>query len=343
MALTTTSRHLFNLGTIRPQKSTPGGTRADAKVEQLSVLKGMSLSLLTLNPKGVREPHWHPNANELSYCIEGRALMTIFSPGAGHDTFTIKAGEIAFVPMGYLHHVENIGDTPLKMLVCFDHEDAEDLSLTGSSSVMPEHIMANTFSQKESFFAGLHKSSPEGVFISLREKAAIPPLPFMTSRFKFDLEGENPQITTKGGTVKLSNVGMIPPLEGLAVYAVCLKKGGAREPHWHPNASELNYLLSGTARITLLSPDGDVDTFDMQPGDMSFLPRGYVHHIENTGNDDAHFAIFFNHVKPSDIGLSGCFGAYSNEVLGSIFDVSATYFDRFPKYQEDLFVISGAG
>jgi oxalate decarboxylase len=343
MTATITSPHLFNLGTIKPQKITPGGSRADAKVEQLPILKGMSLSLLILNPKGVREPHWHPNANELSYCIEGNALITIFSPNAGHDTFTVKAGEIAFVPMGYLHHIENIGDTPLKMLVCFDNENAEDLSLSASSSVMPQHILADTFNQKNSFFAGLHKSSAEGVFISMREKAAIPPMPFMTSRYKFDLEGMNPQITTKGGSVKLSNVNMIPPLEGLAVYGVCLKKGGAREPHWHPNASELNYLLRGSARITLLSPGGHVDTFDMQPGDMSFLPQGYVHHIENTGSEDARFAIFFNNVMPSDIGLSGCFGAYSNEVLASLFGVSPSYFDNFPKYQEDLFVVSGAG
>ena len=31
------------------------------------------------------------------------------------------------------------------------------------------------------------------------------------------------------------------------------------------------------------------------------------------------FAIFFNNERPEDIGLSGAFGAYSNQVLGSIF------------------------
>ena len=59
---------------------------------------------------GVREPHWHPNVAELDYCISGRAIMTIFSPSAGYDSFTMDPGEIAFVPQGYIHDIENAGD-----------------------------------------------------------------------------------------------------------------------------------------------------------------------------------------------------------------------------------------
>lgn len=139
----------------------------------------------------------------------------------------------------------------------------------------------------------------------------------------------------------MSNDFLMPALNGLAMYSLMLEPKGAREPHWHPNAHELNYLISGQARITLLSPNGGVDTFDMEPGDMSFLPRGYLHHIENTGDSKASFAIFFNHAAPSDIGLSGCLGAYSNEVLASLFNVPGSYFEHLPKYQHDLFVVGG--
>ena len=61
-----------------------------ANENNFPLLKGMALYLLRLDSGGVREPHWHPNAAELSYCLSGSALMTIFSPGAGHDTFTVK-------------------------------------------------------------------------------------------------------------------------------------------------------------------------------------------------------------------------------------------------------------
>lgn len=340
MGIKMDSPHLFPLGTIPPQTVRSGGTRSDAKAKELAALKGMSLSLLALEPKGVREPHWHPNANELSYCMEGSGLMTIFSPGAGHNTFTIKAGEIAFVPMGFLHHIENTGHTKLRLLICFDHENAEDLDLSSGVSAMPNHIMAETFGINPSFFEGLNKNI-KGLFISERQSPAVPPLPFMTDRYKMDLESAHPQVETKGGSVKMSNKFLFQTLEGLAVYSVLLKPKGAREPHWHPNASELNYLIKGNARITLLSPGGIEETFDMKAGDMSFLPRGYLHHIENIGSDDAQFAIFFNHSAPSDIGFSGSLGAYSNEVLASLFGVSSQYFENLPKLQQDLFVIGG--
>jgi oxalate decarboxylase len=53
------------------------------------------------------------------------------------------------------------------------------------------------------------------------------------------------------------------------------------------------------------------------------------------------FAVFFNHEGPEDIGISGAFGAYSNEVLGSVFGIEPKILNALPKYQEDLFVVAG--
>ena len=58
--------------------------------------------------------------------------------------------------------------------------------------------------------------------------------------------------------------------------------------------------------------------------------------------EDMQFAVFFNHERPEDIGISGAFGAYSNEVLGSIFELQPKVLDALPKYQKDLFVVAGA-
>ena len=53
-------------------------------------------------------PHWHPNAAELDYVVEGTAKMIILSPGGTVDSFKVKAGEIVFIPSGYLHYIESI-------------------------------------------------------------------------------------------------------------------------------------------------------------------------------------------------------------------------------------------
>ncbi len=264
--------------------------------------------------------------------------MTIFSPGSGHDTFTIEPGETIIVPKSYLHHIENIGETPLQMAICFDHEQPEELNLSAGVAAMPNHILGATFSWSPTFFEGLKKNS-ESAFISKKKQPTKPSRPFITSPHKFQLDAAPAQIQTQGGWVKMSKKSLLPTLEGLALYTVLLKPQGAREPHWHPNAHELNYLVRGTARITLLTPQGTMDTFDMKAGDISFLPRGYLHYIENTGEEEAFFTIFFNNTSPDDIGFSGGIGAYADDVLASLFGVTPEYFSKLPKPEQDVLVI----
>ncbi|MBA3815154.1 MAG: cupin domain-containing protein [Parachlamydiaceae bacterium] len=334
--------HHFHLNKTAPQQLYEDGSRIDINQKVFSKLSGMAISYLTLKARGMREPHWHPNANELGYCLEGRALMTIFSPGAAHDTFIIEPGTLSFVPKGYLHHLQNLGNTPLKMLLCFNHEMPEDLNLSSTLEMIPPSALGSTFSLDPEFFKKLQPSL-KPVFISkFTQDVSLEPA-WQNNRFKMNLKGIQPQIKNKGGSVSLNNQSLMPTLEGLTMYSLELEPKGVREPHWHPNAHELNYLINGRARIALLSPGEKIDSFEMEAGDISFLPKGYYHYIENIGDIPLQFAIFFNHSMPSDLGLSGALGAYSNELLASIFKVDPSYFSPLPKYQEDLFVVAGGG
>jgi oxalate decarboxylase len=75
-----------------------------------------------------------------------------------------------------------------------------------------------------------------------------------------------------------------------------------------------------------------------------YLFRGNLHHIENIYEGETKLAIAFNHERPEDVGISGSFGAYSNEILASVFKVQpTTLLDSLSKYQEDLFIVAGAG
>jgi oxalate decarboxylase len=67
----------------------------------------------------------------------------------------------------------------------------------------------------------------------------------------------------------------------MAAYLLRLKQGGVYEPHWHPNAAELDYVIEGRARMTILSPGGSVDTFEVSSGQIVFIPPAYFHYIEN--------------------------------------------------------------
>ena len=63
----------------------------------------------TIMPPGVKSKHAihrHPNAEEWDYIISGVALKHV-----GGETFTLKAGELAFIPRNVYHGLENASDT----------------------------------------------------------------------------------------------------------------------------------------------------------------------------------------------------------------------------------------
>jgi oxalate decarboxylase len=165
----------------------------------------------------------------------------------------------------------------------------------------------------------------------------------MHSPHTFDIKSMKPQTICNGGSRTIANLDNFPILRGMATYSLSLKKGGIREPHWHPNAAELDYVMKGKAHMIIFSPGGEVDTFDVGPDQIVFIPTAYFHYIENIDDEELHFAVFFSHEKPQDIAISGAFGAYSNEVLGAVFNVDPKVFESLPKYQKDLFVVAGGG
>ena len=76
----TPSIHIFDLDWTKPQISSPNGSRTLMNADNFPILEGMGAVLLRLEKGGIREPHWHPNAAELSLCVSGTAKMTVYTP-----------------------------------------------------------------------------------------------------------------------------------------------------------------------------------------------------------------------------------------------------------------------
>jgi oxalate decarboxylase len=149
------------------------------------------------------------------------------------------------------------------------------------------------------------------------------------SAFKFDLKGSPPQVVAKGGTIQEANQGTFPALagNGLSSYLLTLQPGAVRIPHWHPDAAELDYVLSGKARIGLGFPDGEWQRFDLGVGEIAILPQGWFHYIENVGADVLQMLVIFNNSAPNDIGISVGFQTVPKEVLGLTFGLPAERFE----------------
>jgi oxalate decarboxylase len=64
---------------------------------------------VVVKPGGLRELHWHQNADEWQYYIQGQARMTVFFNGSKARTADFNAGDVGVVPKTLGHYIENTG------------------------------------------------------------------------------------------------------------------------------------------------------------------------------------------------------------------------------------------
>lgn len=137
-----------------------------------------------------------------------------------------------------------------------------------------------------------------------------------------------------GGSWKLAISKAFPYLKGVSVAVVNIKPGGLRLPHWHTNINELSYCVQGQARVGVGGNKNQVENFELQPGDLLYAPKGYIHYIENIGKQDLKMLFIGDNELPETIDVTEALGAIPDQVLGTSFHVPAQTFQNFPKKTE---------
>lgn len=329
------SKLFFSLASLKPEKAS-GGSITHVTCDDVPGLVNISFASLKLDKGGAIEPIWHPNANKIGYCLQGNALVTMRSPSST-DMFTIEEGDVFFIPQGYIHNVVNTCVSETLVSFAFNHAKPQTMHLSKALYSLSDSVFSATFNTPPSFFKGLVKEKNQGLIKTL--SASIKSPDFISSRYKFNIADSSKPILTKGGYLQLAIKSNLPVLEGLGILGFGLNPKGVVEPHWHTNAGELVYIVKGSTRITVLSPDGNVETLEVNGGQGAFAPASHFHNIENVGNDDVEVIAFFSHADPDYIGIGEVIGAYSNEVLASIFNVAPSYFDSLKKPQGPLVIV----
>ena len=233
----TSSVHIFNLDGAIPQFQSPTGSRTLMNADNFPILSGMGAVLLLLKKGGVREPHWHPNASELGYCITGNARMTIFMTNARHVTFTINPGQLIFIPRGYWHDIENIGKEEAKFVIVYNNERPEDLGITGSVGSMSARVLDRIFGiRPPGLFDQLNYKSSQDVIVGAKpadfSSSSRIELPNTdTNSYKYSLGSIIPQIQTSGGTASFGNCNFFSNPLGIGIIS------NPFETKWNSRAS----------------------------------------------------------------------------------------------------------
>jgi oxalate decarboxylase len=144
---------IFRLGTLAPAHESKGGDVRIVDSSNFTVATTVAAALVTVHPGGVREMHWHPNADEWQYYIKGTGRMTVFSSGPNALTMDFHAGDIGYVKKNMGHYVENIGESDLQFVGVFRAPRYEEISLSDWLTHTPAALVAQHLNIDEAIIA----------------------------------------------------------------------------------------------------------------------------------------------------------------------------------------------
>lgn len=285
-----------------------GGWSREVTVRELPVATTLAGVNMRLTPGGVRELHWHKEA-EWSYMLYGSARITVVDQDGRNFVDDVSAGDLWYFPAGIPHSIQGLAEGCEFLLVFDDGNFSENSTFLISDwfAHTPREVLARNFGVAESDFADLptreryiFQSRVPGSLASDRVASPQGPVP---RSFSYRLLAQEP-IHTSGGTVRIVDASNFPVSTTIAAALVEIEPGGMRELHWHPNNDEWQYYISGHGRMTVFASEGKARTFDYQAGDVGYIPFAMGHYIENTGNTPLRFLEMFKSNYYADISLN---------------------------------------
>lgn len=333
-----TSPHVASLTGSADVYENDFGRISQLTADHFPILERMSLKRIVLEPGGVREPQWNVNANQIAYVVRGTVLVSMLGTGDEFASFVVQRGQMYHVASGAIYHIENVGEEPAEIIASLRTAHPAHFSLQNSFNAMTDAVLGNTYDLPSSAFSAFDRHDAQQI-VRRDGAARIPDTAGLPNAHLFDLDGQNPPLSYAYGSARLGRKQFWAALEDLSMYSLEVASTGMREPHWHPVTAELGYVQSGHARMTVLDPDGTLDTYELEPGDAYFIPRAYPHHIEALGEEGIHFLIFFDQPTPGDVGYRATASAFSREVLSASFGVPEAQLPSFPFTPVDPLIV----
>ncbi len=155
--------HKYRLLQDEPHVNNRGGKLWLVDSSKFPISKTVTGAVLELEPGALRELHWHPTADEWQYVLDGNVSVTMFGSGGRYRIETLEKGDVGYIPQGYGHSLENIGDKPCRVLIGFNSGIYEDIDLSEWMAGNPIDVLATNFGQPVSLF---EKFPSKDVFIS---------------------------------------------------------------------------------------------------------------------------------------------------------------------------------
>ncbi|KAF3391398.1 Oxalate decarboxylase OxdC [Penicillium rolfsii] len=139
----------------QPAHEVAGGSVKIVDPLTFPVASNFSAAVVTVNPGGMREIHWHPTSDEWTFFIKGQGRATLFTAPNAATTFDYRAGDVGYFPKSNSHYIENTGDEELIFLEVLQAPQFTDMALGQWIASTPKQIVKDTLNLSDSTLSQL--------------------------------------------------------------------------------------------------------------------------------------------------------------------------------------------
>jgi oxalate decarboxylase len=314
-----------------------GGSAKEATVAEFPISQSIAGVSMRLKPGGIRELHWHAIAAEWAFVIKGTVLTTVISSNGQPATDIFEPGDIWYFPKGHGHALQNISNEEAHFVLGFDDGHFSEFgtfSITDWVGHTPQSVVLRNLGLSSGATAGLPKKElyilPGKIPSRFPEAYLAEDLETSQNPHKFRLGHMTPAVFP-GGWERIVTVKEFPINNTLTSVLQYIEPGGLREMHWHPNADEWQYYLSGRSRVTVFGAHGRARTEEFGPGNVCFIQQGFGHYVEQIGSEPTKLFALFNSPVFEEISISKWLAGNPASLLADNFGIAKDEVGRLPK------------
>src|ERR1700735_1654809 len=136
--------------------------------------------------------------------------------------------------------------------------------------------------------------------------------------------------SNEAGEVRIVDPHNFPASKLVFGALLIIKPRHMRELHWHPNASEWQYWISGKGRMTVFFPVDNARTQDFNANDIGYVPSNAPHYFENTGDTDLVVLELFAADEFQDVSLNEWLRRVPSEMLKAHLNIDKQTATKIP-------------